>query len=194
MSEPWQLQLYRRSLKKKATVKAMLEHLPRVRGAPLPGGRLRDRAHVSLPAPARRHLDQHRLRARPRAVRPGAGARPGAADRRPLAAVPVGGLRPGRRDQLPRAHQGRRSLLRRDGAGAQAGRRLPLHGAQGGARRAGFALKRLLGFTADQEGFGHARDGYPPARRAVADGESRVWWWREWTTIAGSSPSRWRTS
>ena len=32
MSEPWQLQLYRRSLKKKATVKAMLEHLPRVEG------------------------------------------------------------------------------------------------------------------------------------------------------------------
>jgi ubiquinone/menaquinone biosynthesis C-methylase UbiE len=30
--------------------------------------------------------------------------------------------------------------------------------------RAGFALKRVLGFTADQEGFGHARDGYPPAR------------------------------
>ena len=29
--------------------------------------------------------------------------------------------------------------------------------------RPGFALKRLLGFTADQEGFGHARDGYPPA-------------------------------
>jgi predicted TPR repeat methyltransferase len=32
VSEPWQLQLYRRSLKKKATVKAMLEHLPRVEG------------------------------------------------------------------------------------------------------------------------------------------------------------------
>ena len=40
--------------------------------------------------------------------------------------------------------------------------------------RAGFALKRVLGFTADQEGFGHARDGYPPARRAVADGEPRA--------------------
>jgi len=32
VSEPWQLQLYRRSLKKKATVKAMLDHLPRVEG------------------------------------------------------------------------------------------------------------------------------------------------------------------
>ena len=30
--------------------------------------------------------------------------------------------------------------------------------------RAGFLLKRVLGFTADQEGFGHARDGYPPAQ------------------------------
>src|SRR5918999_1928548 len=35
---------------------------------------------------------------------------------------------------------------------------------KGESGRAGFALKRLLGFTADQEGFGHARDGYPPAR------------------------------
>jgi SAM-dependent methyltransferase len=30
--------------------------------------------------------------------------------------------------------------------------------------RPGFTLKRVLGFTADQEGFGHARDGYPPER------------------------------
>jgi hypothetical protein len=31
-------------------------------------------------------------------------------------------------------------------------------------------LKRLLGFTADQEGFGHARDGYPPsAARALME-------------------------
>jgi SAM-dependent methyltransferase len=29
--------------------------------------------------------------------------------------------------------------------------------------RPGYAVKRVLGFTADQEGFGHARDGYPPA-------------------------------
>jgi hypothetical protein len=35
---------------------------------------------------------------------------------------------------------------------------------KGETGRPGFALKRLLGFTADQEGFGHARDGYPPAR------------------------------
>ena len=34
---------------------------------------------------------------------------------------------------------------------------------KGETGRPGFALKRMLGFTADQEGFGHARDGYPPA-------------------------------
>ena len=34
---------------------------------------------------------------------------------------------------------------------------------KGETGRPGYALKRLLGFTADQEGFGHARDGYPPA-------------------------------
>jgi SAM-dependent methyltransferase len=28
--------------------------------------------------------------------------------------------------------------------------------------RLGYRLKRILGFTADQEGFGHERDGYPP--------------------------------
>ena len=36
--------------------------------------------------------------------------------------------------------------------------------------RPGFALKRALGFTADQEGFGHARDGYP-----LAGGAGRSW-------------------
>jgi ubiquinone/menaquinone biosynthesis C-methylase UbiE len=34
---------------------------------------------------------------------------------------------------------------------------------KGETGRPGYALKRVLGFTADQEGFGHARDGYPPA-------------------------------
>src|SRR5215204_1091280 len=33
----------------------------------------------------------------------------------------------------------------------------------GESGRPGFALKKVLGFTADDEGFGHARDGYPPA-------------------------------
>ena len=41
--------------------------------------------------------------------------------------------------------------------------------------RPGFALKRVLGFTADQEGFGHARDGYPlAAARALIDRKSVV--------------------
>jgi SAM-dependent methyltransferase len=34
---------------------------------------------------------------------------------------------------------------------------------KGESGRPGYALKRVLGFTADQEGFGHARDGYPPS-------------------------------
>jgi SAM-dependent methyltransferase len=39
---------------------------------------------------------------------------------------------------------------------------------KGESGRPGYVLKRLLGFTADQEGFGHARDGYPPdATRAL---------------------------
>jgi SAM-dependent methyltransferase len=41
--------------------------------------------------------------------------------------------------------------------------------------RAGFALKRLFGFTADQEGFGHARDGYPPnAARTLMESHGLV--------------------
>ncbi len=32
----------------------------------------------------------------------------------------------------------------------------------GEARRLGYHIKRAYGFTAAQEGFGHARDGYPP--------------------------------
>jgi len=41
---------------------------------------------------------------------------------------------------------------------------------KGDPGRPGYMLKRLLGFTADQEGFGHARDGYPmPAARALLE-------------------------
>ena len=47
---------------------------------------------------------------------------------------PTGDVRRRGGDQLPRAHRGRRPLLRRDGARAEAGRRVPLHGAQGRAR------------------------------------------------------------
>jgi SAM-dependent methyltransferase len=41
---------------------------------------------------------------------------------------------------------------------------------KGYAGRLGYRLKKILGFTADQEGFGHARDGYPTeAARALLE-------------------------
>jgi SAM-dependent methyltransferase len=46
---------------------------------------------------------------------------------------------------------------------------------KGDPGRPGFLLKRLLGFTADQEGFGHARDGYPPrAARTLMESHGLV--------------------
>ncbi len=42
------------------------------------------------------------------------------------------------------------------------GGKLILTAPKGERHRLGYALKRLYGFTADRRGFGHARDGYPP--------------------------------
>ena len=93
LTEPWQIKLFRRSLKKKETMKALLDHLPPVEGRHVPRARLRHRAHLVLPPPAGRHLDQLRLRARPRPVRPAAGRRAGGPHRRADAAVSHGVVR-----------------------------------------------------------------------------------------------------
>ena len=84
---PGRSALFRRSLKKRETMKALLDHLPPVAGPPLPRAGLRDWAHLAFPPAARRHLDQLRLRARSRPLGATAGRRAGGADRREDAAV-----------------------------------------------------------------------------------------------------------
>jgi SAM-dependent methyltransferase len=164
VTEPWQIQLFRRSLKKKETMKALLDHLPPVEGRTclelgcgtgLTSYFLRQRGGTWTSCDFERdhvrsarqlvgervvHIDEHSV------PFPTASFDVVAAinflehieDDDAFFAEMVRVLKPGG-DFLFMAPKGE-------------------HG------RPGFALKRLLGFTADQEGFGHARDGYPPAR------------------------------
>lgn len=162
--EHWQLQLYRRSLKKKETVKALLEHLPPVAGrrclelgcgTGLTSHFLRERGGTWVSADFERdHVRSARSLVGDRVLQIGERTVPfrdasfdvvaainfleHIEDDETFFAEMVRVLRPGG-DFLFMAPKGE-------------------HG------RPGFALKRVLGFTADQEGFGHARDGYPPDR------------------------------
>jgi SAM-dependent methyltransferase len=163
-AEHWQLQLYRRSLKKKKTVRALLDHLPPVQGrrclelgcgTGLTSHFLRqqggtwvscdfERDHVRS---ARDLVGERIVQIEDRSV-PFRGASFDVVaainflehiqDDETFFAEMVRVLKPGG-DFLFMAPKGETG-------------------------RPGFALKRVLGFTADQEGFGHARDGYPPAR------------------------------
>jgi SAM-dependent methyltransferase len=163
-AEHWQLQLYRRSLKKKETVKALLEHLPKVEGRQclelgcgtgLTSHFLRRRGGTWTSCDFERdHVRSARSLVRDRVLQIDESSLPfRSASFDVVAAINflehieddetffremVRVLRPGG-DFLFMAPKGE-------------------HG------RPGFALKRVLGFTADQEGFGHARDGYPPER------------------------------
>ena len=162
--EHWQLQLYRRSLKKKETVKALLEHLPPVQGrlclelgcgTGLTSHFLRERGGTWVSADFERdHVRSARSLVGERVLQIGERSVPfrdgsfdvvaainfleHIEDDETFFAEMVRVLKPGG-DFLFMAPKGE-------------------HG------RPGFALKRVLGFTADQEGFGHARDGYPPER------------------------------
>jgi SAM-dependent methyltransferase len=162
--EHWQLQLYRRSLKKKETVKALLEHLPPVAGrrclelgcgTGLTSHFLREQGGTWVSADFERdHVRSARALVGDRVLQIGERSVPfrdgsfdvvaainfleHIEDDETFFAEMVRVLKPGG-DFLFMAPRGE-------------------HG------RPGFALKRVLGFTADQEGFGHARDGYPPDR------------------------------
>ena len=163
-AEPWQFQLYRRSLKKKQTVKALLEHLPPVAG------------RLCLEVGCGTGLTSHFLRQRGgtwvstdferdhvRSAEQLVGERVLQIERR-RAAVPERVVRRGGGHQLSGAHRGRRHASSREMVRVlKPGGDFLFMAPKGETGRPGFALKRLLGFTADQEGFGHARDGYPPA-------------------------------
>jgi len=164
LAEPWQIKLFHRSLKKKETMKALLDHLPPVEGRVClelgcgtgltsyflrqRGGTWtscdfeRDHVHSARQLVGERvvHIDDRSLPF-PKAsfdVVAAINFLEHIEDDDTFFAEMVRVLKPGG-EFLFMAPKGE-------------------HG------RPGFALKRLLGFTADQEGFGHARDGYPPAR------------------------------
>jgi len=175
VTEPWQLQLFRRSLKKRQTVDAMLAHLPSVQGRQclevgcgtgLTSHFLRERGGTWTSADferdhvrsARQLVGDRVLQIDDRSVPFRSGSFDLVAainflehieDDETFFAEMVRVLKPGG-DFLFMAPKGE-------------------HG------RAGFALKRVLGFTADQEGFGHARDGYPPrAARSLMESHGLV--------------------
>ena len=163
-AEHWQLQLYRRSLKKKETIKALLGHLPPVEGrrclelgcgTGLTSYFLRQQGGTWTSCDFERdHVRSARSLVGDRVLQIDDATVPfRSASFDVVAAINflehiedddtffremVRVLRPGG-DFLFMAPKGE-------------------HG------RPGFALKRILGFTADQEGFGHARDGYPEDR------------------------------
>ena len=145
-------------------MRALLGHLPAVEGRLcLELGCATGLTSHFLRA-AWRHLGQLRLRARPRPIRPATGARPRRPDRRDRGAVQDRCVRRRRRDQLSRAYRERRAVRRPRwcACSSRAGTSCSWR-PKGEKGRLGYAVKRRLGFTADQEGFGHARDGYPPA-------------------------------
>ena len=163
MTEPWQLQLFRRSLKKKATVHALLEHLPATKGrlclevgcgTGLTSHFLRERGGTWVSADFERdHVRSARQLVGDRVLQIGERAipfRPAAFD---LVAA-INFLEHVKDDETFFAEMVR--VLKPGGD-------FLFMAPKGEAGRPGFALKRVLGFTAEQEGFGHARDGYPPA-------------------------------
>ena len=164
MTEPWQIQLFRRSLKKKETVKALLEHLPPVGGrrclelgcgTGLTSHFLRERGGTWVSADFERdHVRSARQLVRDRVLQVGDRQLPFASASFDMVAA-VNFLEHIKDDETFFAEMVR--VLKPGGD-------FLFMAPKGDPGRPGFALKRLLGFTADQEGFGHARDGYPPAQ------------------------------
>jgi SAM-dependent methyltransferase len=163
MAEPWQLQLYRRSFKKKQTMKALLDHLPPVEGrrclelgcaTGLTSYFLRQRGGSWLSCDFERdHVRSARLLLGGGVLQTGEGEVP-FRDASFDVVVAINFLEHIRDD-------GRyfRDMVRVLKPGGD----LLFMAPKGEKGRPGYAVKKLLGFTADQGGFGHARDGYPPA-------------------------------
>ena len=163
MAEPWQLQLYRRSLKKKLTVDALLRHLPPVQGrlclevgcgTGLTSHFLRERGGTWVSCDFERdHARSARQLVGERVLQIGERQIPFRSGVFDLVAA-INFLEHIEDDETFFAEMVR--VLKPGGD-------FLFMAPKGETGRPGFALKRMLGFTADQEGFGHARDGYPPA-------------------------------
>jgi SAM-dependent methyltransferase len=160
-AEPWQIGLFRRSLKKKETMKALLDNLPPVEGrrclelgcgTGLTSYFLRQRGGTWTSCDFERdHV---------RSARQLVGERVVHIDERSLPFLTAS-------FDVVVAINFLEHIQDDDGFFAEMVRVLKPGGEflfmapKGEHGRPGFALKRVLGFTADQEGFGHARDGYP---------------------------------
>jgi SAM-dependent methyltransferase len=163
VAEPWQLQLYRRSLKKKHTVDALLRHLPPVQGrlclevgcgTGLTSHFLRERGGTWVSCDFERdHARSARQLVGDRVLQIGERQIPFRSGAFDLVAA-INFLEHIKDDETFFAEMVR--VLKPGGD-------FLFMAPKGETGRPGFALKRMLGFTADQEGFGHARDGYPPA-------------------------------
>jgi len=163
VSQAWQLELYQRSLKKKETMRALLNHVPPVQGrlclelgcaTGLTSHFLRARGGTWVSCDFERdHVRSARRLVGDRVVQTGETEVPfktAAFD----VVVAINFLEHIENDE-PYVSEMVRVL--------KPGGDFLLMAPKGEKGRLGYALKRRLGFTADQEGFGHARDGYPPA-------------------------------
>jgi SAM-dependent methyltransferase len=163
-AEHWQLQLYRRSLKKKETVRALLEHLPPVQGrlclelgcgTGLTSHFLREKGGTWVSADFERdHVRSARSLVGDRVLQIGERSVP-FRDRSFDVVAAINFLEHIEDDETFFTEMVR--VLKPGGD-------FLFMAPKGEHGRPGFTLKRVLGFTADQEGFGHARDGYPPER------------------------------
>jgi SAM-dependent methyltransferase len=163
VDEPWQLALYRRSLKKKLTLDTLLRRLPPVDGklclelgcgTGLTSYFLRQRGGTWVSCDFEwDHARSAKALVGERVLRTGETEVPfrdGVFD----VLVAINFL-----EHIEDDERYVREMVRVLKPGGD----LVFLAPKGETGRLGYALKRLLGFTADQEGFGHARDGYPPA-------------------------------
>lgn len=162
LAEPWQIKLFRRSLKKRETMKALLDHLPPVEGREcLELGCGTGLTSYFLRQRGGRWTSCDFERDHVRSARELVGDRVVHIDERSL---PF----PSASFDVVAAINFLEHIEDDDRFFAEMVRVLKPGGEflfmapKGEHGRPGFALKRVLGFTADQEGFGHARDGYPP--------------------------------
>jgi SAM-dependent methyltransferase len=168
LAEPWQLQLYKRSLKKKLTVGALMERLPSPEGrlclevgcgTGLTSHFLRQRGGTWISTDFERdHVQSAKQLVGDRVLQTSDAELPFRSASFDLVAA-INFL-----EHIEDDATFFREMVRVLKPGGDFLFMAP----KGETGRPGYALKRLLGFTADQEGFGHARDGYPPsAARAL---------------------------
>jgi SAM-dependent methyltransferase len=162
LAEPWQLQLYNRSLKKKQTVGALMDRLPAATGrlclevgcgTGLTSHFLRQRGGTWISTDFERdHVRSAKQLVGDRVLQTSDAELPFRSGVFDLVAA-INFL-----EHIEDDDTFFREMVRVLKPGGDFLFMAP----KGEAGRPGYALKRLLGFTADQEGFGHARDGYPP--------------------------------